>query len=171
MCSCLYIKTLVTAPTPSPESVLLVILHLLSWSFLYLPFQHLLCIKCLRSVGSLQVVCSCLSDSSSEPPTPPPTLVFFLHQPNFSLHICEGANDSLTGMLSDRRCLSSGGASAFFLRACMCVLIYVCVREKVGGGGYCQDVTGTLCMFSSRQVLLGEHWCMTVAFHRCLLYT
>lgn len=65
----------------------------------------------------------------------PPTLVFFLHQPNFSLHICEGANDSLTGMLSDRRCLSSGGASAFFLRACMCVLIYVCVREKVWGGG------------------------------------
>lgn len=67
-------------------------------------------------------------------PPPSPTLVFFLHQPNFSLHICEGANDSLTGMLSDRRCLSSGGASAFFLRACMCVLIYVCVREKVWGG-------------------------------------
>ena len=123
--------TLVTAPTPSLQNVLLVILHLLSWSFLYLPFQHLLCIKCLRSVCSLQVVCSCLSDSSSEPPPPPH--VFFLHQPNFSLHICEGANDSLTGMLSDRRCLSSGGASAFSWEL-VCVCWSMCVWKKKRGG-------------------------------------
>lgn len=43
--------------------------------------------------------------------------------------ICEWANDSLTGMLSDRRCLSSGGASAL---SSQLVCVRVCV-EKWGG--------------------------------------
>lgn len=40
-----------------------------------------------------------------------PPCVFFFISLTFSC-ICERANDSLTGMLSDRWCLSSGGASA-----------------------------------------------------------
>lgn len=44
--------------------------------------------------------------------------------------ICEGANDSLTGMLSGRWCLSNGGASALYW-VLVCVSVCVCV-EKAG---------------------------------------
>lgn len=74
---------------------------------------------------------------------PPPPCVFFFINLTFPC-ICEGANDSLTGMLSDRRCLSNGGASALSWELVyVCVCLCVCVEKW----GYCQDVTGTLCMF------------------------
>lgn len=44
--------------------------------------------------------------------------------------ICEGANDSLTGMLSGRWCLSNGGASALYW---VLVCVSVCVCRKSGG--------------------------------------
>lgn len=102
----------------------LVILDLLS--ALYCLFQHLLCIKSLRSVCLLQVVCSCLSDSSTEPPC-----VFSFISLTFPC-ICERGQWQLDWHTVRQAMPFQWWSINPSLRACMRVLIYVCV-EKSGG--------------------------------------
>lgn len=75
---------------------------------------------------------------------PPPPCVFFLHQPNFSLHMRRSQRQFDWHAVRQAMPFQRWSISPF-LRACICVCVCLCVC--VEKWGYCQDVTGTLCMF------------------------